>query len=99
MTSKDDIRVKAHKAVDNARVAVNEVVDDAKTAVFTMSQRAKVQMCTTPWLRKWSMIKRSKPMKSVQMRKSERTGKQKKQRRSSRALSEYITGILPRFRR
>lgn len=30
------------------------------------------------------------------MRKSERTGKQKKQRRSSRTLSEHMTEILPR---
>jgi hypothetical protein len=33
MSSNDNLRVKAHKAVDDARVAVNEVVDDAKTAV------------------------------------------------------------------
>ncbi len=33
MSSGDDIRVRAHKAVDDARVAVNVVVDDAKTAV------------------------------------------------------------------
>jgi hypothetical protein len=32
----------------------------------------------------------------IEMRKSERTGKQKKQRRSSRTLSEDMTEILPR---